>query len=194
MSRLFIVVDMKTHFLVGLAAVAMCVAGSAVRADDVPDFSKGTQDFSLWERYGSNSLANQQNVYTTAASYGYYFLDNVSINPTFNAHYADWHNEDVVGAEITTFLRIHFWHYEKLSLFADIGVGAGYFDHRFPPGTSNFNFTAGGGLGLSYEISDHFYLIGGPRFDHYSNASIWGSDRHGSFNEVGGFIGVMWTF
>jgi hypothetical protein len=63
-----------------------------------------------------------------------------------------------------------------------------------PDGGTYFNFTTSTGLGATYRIQDHFYLLGGVRYFHLSNAQIQGPQHNPSVNGVEGFFGLLWTF
>jgi hypothetical protein len=67
-------------------------------------------------------------------------------------------------------------------------------DRAVPEFGTHFNFTAKGGAGATWRLTDSLHLIGGARYFHLSNGNLHGRDQNPSHDGVQYWAGVMVTF
>jgi opacity protein-like surface antigen len=125
---------------------------------------------------------------------GYNPLPQLSLNVEVAAYGVFQDGENAGAGEARLMLRHHFFVKERWTAFADVGFGAFEASERVPEGGTRFNFVFRSGLGVSYELRDGMYLMGGARYWHLSNAKMEGDLRNPSINGVEGYVGLMWTW
>jgi hypothetical protein len=187
-------------------ASAWTTAGTAAAqatraADDVPGasmFPKGTWTM---EFYGNHvhSVTHNESVSTAVAAGGYYFgerhvLRAEVVGSFLNNDGTTADADDSAAGGVNIGLRYHFFEREGLTLFFEGIAGVFYGRHNFPEGGTHFNFNEQVGLGATVRLDEHAHLIGGARYLHISNARIRGEDENPSFDGVGGFLGVLFTY
>ncbi len=91
-------------------------------------------------------------------------------------------------------LRDHLLSFDRFTLFSDVTFGPVQDSVRIPADGTYFNFATRTGLGLTYQLREHLYLMGGVRYFHLSNAKIEGAGRNPSINGMEGFFGFLWAF
>lgn len=186
-----------------------CLAATARGADDTSDsvdrainapsmFAKGTWTTQFHGAY-FHSVVDDEDIYNAVASAGYYFDHKHVFRVELLGYRLDQEGtgddaDDATGMGVNLGLRYHFLERERLSLFFE-GIAGLFYGHRnFPEGGTHFNFNEQLGLGATLRMRDNLHLIGGVRFIHISNARIRGEDENPSFNGLGGFVGVMFTY
>jgi hypothetical protein len=193
--------QMRRRWQVGLvygiiAAVLGMLTTRAATADE-PDsyFEKGTFALTLTPGYYVDFESGEKiNPYT--AGFSYYVAEHVALGVEVSGYVLDakdgFNDAGAGGANLT--LRHHVYERGDFSLFLDVALGMIYADDEFPPGGTRFNFTEQFGVGVTYRLADHWFLIGAARYIHISNAYIHGQDQNPGVNAVGGYLGVMFTF
>jgi len=174
---------------------------SIARAQTQPDnpFAAGTWDFSLAGSYSTPIRFSQAHTYSFIAGIGKYAFDNTAFNLELQGYYAeqpDGQDDAIIGG-IGILGRTHFLHFDRVSVFLDGGGGVTYADHMFPtePVTgTHFNFTGKVGLGATYQLRDHAFLMGGARYFHLSNGQIHGRDQNPTYDSIQFWGGLMWTW
>lgn len=80
--------------------------------------------------------------------------------------------KDAAGADLNVLFRWHFWRSadERVTVFADAGIGFSLFSQEVPDGGSNFNFAPQAGVGASFDLGGDVRLLAGLRWLHLSNA------------------------
>jgi hypothetical protein len=182
----------KTSIILTVILIACGLA----RAQEQTPFAKGTWNFSLSASYITPIRFSEDRLYNFNLAGGYYFMNNNSINLELQGGYIDQpgDSDNAIMGAVGLLGRWHFLVRDKWSLFADGGGGVSYADHMAPIFGTNFNFIGKAGLGASYQIDDHSFLIGGARYYHFSNGQIHGRDDNPTFDGVQFWAGAMWTW
>jgi len=174
-------------FLAGAAAAQTTQAGAP--ADP---FSAGTWTIQVTAQgIAEASDDHEDQLYGGAIGTSYYVFDNIAAVLDFPLDYVSQSNShDAVIGGFTLLARWHFLEGGKWSIFADGGAGAMIADQRVPRNGTNFNFTPQAGLGITYELRDNVFLLGGARAFHLSNAGI---DRRNPGINIAteGYVGLL---
>jgi hypothetical protein len=165
-------------------------------AAEQTNFPKGTWSLQAYGGYLDDVSLSNEKLAMGAAGVGYYFADDWSLSLEGIGYGFDATNGggDAAGGGFGGALRWHFLQRDRFSLFAEIGGGMLYADEKFPPGGTQFNFSAQAGFGATYRLDEHLHLLGGVRYLHVSNANIHGLDENPSIDAIGGYVGVSLTF
>jgi hypothetical protein len=184
----------KTSTILAVILIA-CGFARGAAAEQTP-FSKGTWNFSLSGSYVTPIRFSKDHLSNFNLAGGYYFINNNSINLELQGGYIDQpgDSDDAIMGAIGLLGRWHFLVRDKWSLFIDGGGAVSYADHMAPIFGTNFNFIGKVGVGGSWEIQDHAFLIGGVRYYHFSNGQIHGMDDNPTFDGVQFWAGMMWTW
>ena len=183
-----------------LARTALCLAisalaGASVAAENRPSaFPKGTLSLQTYSTY-AGGIDAKEIFYSGALGGSYYVFDNLSLGleaSGYQVTQSPGRNSSMAG--LSGVVRHHFLDLDRFTVFADVTFGPVLASDRVPSGGTYFNFATRAGLGATYLLHDHFYLLGGIRYFHLSNARIEGIQRNPSVNGLEGFLGVMWTF
>jgi len=178
-------------------SVLLAACGLA-HAQDTP-FARGTQNFSLSASYISPVRFSEDRFYNFTLAGGGYFMNNNSINLEVQGSFVDQpgNEDDAVLGAVGVLCRWHFLVRDPWSLFIDGGAMVSYADNTVPItpyfGT-HFNFIGKVGIGGSWEIQDHTFLLGGVRYFHLSNGQVHGRDQNPSYDGAQFWAGVMWTW
>ena len=172
------------------------VACHAALAEDRPaSFPKGTISFQTYASY-ADGIDAKEIFYSGAIGGSYYVFDNLSLGLEANGFrvvQTPGHNTTMYG--LSGVLRHHIFDIdEHFTVFADVSFGPVIAGDRIPAGGTYFNFTPRTGLGATWRLRDHTYLLSGVRYFHLSNAHIEGRQHNPSVNGLEGFVGLMWTF
>jgi len=124
--------------------------------------------------------------------------ERLELSPEFAGYYInqDEPDEAFAGAFTPTFrYTLRAWDEGAWRLFADVGIGVMQSTERISPNGTHFNFTPRAGLGLAWSPPDAAYrIIGGARWQHFSNARIDGGSRNESFDSLMLYLGVSIPF
>ena len=184
---------MRRFNLLGLAAILM-LAPPLHAEDRAPAFPKGTLSLQTYGTY-SGGLGAYTNTESAAAGVGYYVFDNLSLSLEASGYRAqNSPGRDAWLYGVSGVLRHHLIQFDRVTFFIDAAFGPIEATERVPAGGTYFNFVTRTGIGATFQLKDHFYLLTGARYFHISNARIEGSARNPSVNGIEGFLGVMWTF
>lgn len=111
----------------------------------------------------------------------------------------DQESDDALGASAIMNLRWHFLPWEaskeEWSLFAELGIGIMGTTEDVPPGTGEFNFTPRAGFGATFRLGEgEERLLVGVRWQHVSNARIFGADDNDGSDMVMLHAGMVFPF
>lgn len=131
----------------------------------------------------------------------YYLWDDFAMRGELIGLHVAQHGDDAAAGGLNLFTRWHFLHRERFTLFAEIGGGLLQADVSIPDDDrsrgddgTNFCFTAHGGLGATYQLTDRTHVFGAFRYLHLSNARLEGAERNPSEEAIGGYMGLMVAF
>jgi hypothetical protein len=186
---------LKVHifiaFILAMMTGSLYAGESAIQA---PAFPKGTLSLQTYGTY-SGGLGAYTNTESAAAGVGYYVFDNFSLSLEGSGYRAQQSGtRDAWMYGIAGVLRHHVIQWDRMTFFFDAAFGPVEATARVPGGGTYFNYITRTGIGATFLLKDHTYLIGGARYFHLSNARIEGPARNPSINGVEGFLGIMWTF
>ena len=174
-----------------MLSLAFAVHVSA--GDRPPSFPKGTLSLQAYGTYAGGIDAKEV-IGSGAAGASYYVFDNLSLGLEVSGYHltqSPGRNTWMYG--VAGVLRHHLLQFDRATVFADVSFGPVEAAARVPEGGTYFNFATRSGLGVTYPLREHLYLLGGVRYFHLSNARIEGSQRNPSINGIEGFLGLMWT-
>lgn len=96
---------------------------------------------------------------------------------------AGWYHaqdgDDAVSLNPAMEFRWHFYNEGDTSVFLNAGIGVLVASDNVPDMGTGFDFTPRAGIGFTHRIADDgTRLVGGLRWNHFSNARIHGDDRN----------------
>lgn len=115
--------------------------------------------------------------------------NNIDVNLEFAYHHwQDFLYDDKNGGSITPSLKYQL-HFQYLSLYLEIGIGATYLENQYY-GDRNMgsNWQFEDKLGVGIVLLDHHQL--GFSYIHYSNANL--ADNNDGLNAIGFSYGYFW--
>ncbi|HTL30971.1 MAG TPA: acyloxyacyl hydrolase [Tepidisphaeraceae bacterium] len=184
-------------FVARVFVFALLVIAPLARAgwiDGKTTFAKGTWTAQTYGNYISAKGSSDEILASGAVGVGYFVFDNAELNLELLGYHVTQDGPDADAISLQLMLRHHFIEFDRFSLFVDVGVGAFEGSTEVPQDGTTFNITFRSGPGLTYRLADHFYLLGGARYFHLSNAALEGREHNPSINGVEGYFGVMFTF
>ena len=185
---------MSMRCTISVAFVVMLLNAAISWAEPTPTaFPKGTITLQAYSTYAAGLDDTGAELGAGNAGVGYFVWDNVSMSLEANAYATREGDRSGTAYGVSGVLRQHLLAFDKFTLFADVSFGPIEDTVRIPSGGTYFNFATRSGLGLTYHLHDHLYLMGGVRYFHLSNARIDGPARNPSINGIEGVLGVMWT-
>jgi hypothetical protein len=166
-------------------------------ADEAPapatNFPKGTFALTLEADYGHSFDLSPARFESGLVGVGYYFFDNFALNAEAAGFSMQQPGPDSIITEIDIKLRHHLYNSGKFSLYVDAGGGVSYATARTPAGGTYYNYTIQTGPGVSWQLRDNLFLIGGVRYWHLSNARLKGPEHNPSINAIEGYVGLLMT-
>jgi hypothetical protein len=159
----------------------------------IGEFSKGYQK---WQVYGSLSCCDdgKGEMYALHIGYGYFFMDDFSVNVDVLGSYIRSDIDDdgaAIGLDLI-FRRHQFKsHDNQWSLFIEAGSGLQQQSTNFA-GNRRFNFRILGGGGATFRVAENARLMAGMRYLHISDAGIEGGG--GGFDGLQFYAGSMFPF
>lgn len=185
----------KLNRAICLAAIAISFSQTNLWAEDAPAvaFPKGTLSLQAYGTYAAGLDNTGSQLASGAVGASYYVFDNLSLGVEASGYSTLQDSESGVAFGLAGVLRDHLLHFDRFTLFSDVSFGPAQDSTRIPADGTYFNFITRTGVGLTYELREHLYLMGGVRYFHLSNAKIEGADRNPSINGIEGFFGLMWT-
>ena len=159
----------------------------------IGEFSKGYQK---WQTYVSAAGFDEGKgeMYSLHLGYGYFFMDDFSINIDVLGSYIDSGIDDNgIAAGLDVIFRRHpFKGHDNLwSLYLDLGAGLQQQSTNFA-GSRRFNFRILAGGGATIRVAENARLIAGIRYLHISDAGIEGGG--GGFDGLHFYAGSMFPF
>jgi hypothetical protein len=159
----------------------------------IEEFSKGHQK---WQTYVSAAGFDKGKgeMYALHLGYGYFFMDDFSVNIDVLGNYVrSGIDDNGVAAGVDVIFRHHSFkgHDNLWSLYLDIGAGLQQQSTNFA-GNRRFNFRLLGGGGLTFRMAENARLTAGIRYLHISDAGIEGGG--GGFDGLQFYAGSMFPF
>jgi hypothetical protein len=180
-----------------LATLFFCQAASA----DSPDASqptdpwitipRGTWTFESYGSFAGQPTGNREQLYSGTLGLGYYFLPSNSLTWEFTGLYGSQAGPDVAAGGTNFLFRTHLLTQRNWSLLIDFGAGIFQADSRIPATGSDFNFTFKTGFGGTIHLFGDTSLLTGIRYEHLSNARLYGEERNPSLNAIEGYVGIL---
>ena len=157
------------------------------------EFSKGRQK---WQAYVSAAGFDKGKgeMYAFHLGYGYFFMDDFSVNiDVLGSYIRSGIDDNGVAAGLDLILRQHpikgpdnLW-----SLYLELGAGLQQQSTNFA-GDRKFNFRLLGGGGATFRVADNARLMAGMRYFHVSDAGIEGGG--GGMDGLQFYAGSMFPF
>jgi hypothetical protein len=172
---------------------SLTVMATARAADHGPAaFPKGTLTLQAYGTYADGLDNSGSQVESGAVGASYYVFDNISLGLEASGYATRQGGRSGEAFGLAGVLRDHLLTFDRFTLFSDVTFGPSQDSVRIPTDGTYFNFMTRTGLGLTYQLQDHLYLLGGVRYFHLSNADLDGRERNPSINGIEGFFGFMW--
>ena len=194
-------------FLTPAIVSVILLATAAARAQTQPaeaakpynPFAEGTWDLTLTGSYTEPIRFSQARTYSTVFGIGKYIWNGTAFNLELQGYYADQPSgePDAIIGGFGVLGRTHLFRADRFSFFIDGGGGITYASNSFPtfPVTgTHFNLTGKVGIGATYQLHDHDFLIGGVRYFHLSNGQVHGRDQNPTYDSAQFWIGYMRTW
>jgi hypothetical protein len=182
------VLAVAVFVLVALAPRARAAEGSEV-------FPKGAWALDITGSYVTPVRFSENKFYNSTVTLNRYLADRFSFGLQLEGYYTEQPSGDntvLGGAGLT--LRYHLVESGRFSFFADGAGSATIAEDEVPDFGTHFNWTGKAGLGGTWQLDEHTFLIGGARYFHLSNANIHGRDQNPSYDGIQYWAGVMWTW
>jgi hypothetical protein len=183
--------------LCSLAPLAQAADTSAATAPAPAEerFPKDTWALDLTGSYVTPVRFSENRFYNSTVTLEHYLADRFSLGVQLEGYYTEQPSgDDTVLGGIGLTLRYHFYESGRFSFFGDAAGSATMAEDEVPDGGTHFNWTGKLGLGGTWQLADHTFLLGGARFFHLSNAQVHGRDQNPSFDGIQYWAGVMWTW
>ncbi len=177
--------------IVFIATAALPTPARGGSAGDSPAFSGGTWTLELSGSYADPIRFSEDRMALGTVGVNYYFLNNASIGLHLSGYGVDQPDDEGYGAGFEGWLRLHLFTFDRFTIYADGGGGRTYFYPEEPAGGSKWNWTAKIGGGVSVQLDENVYLMGGARYFHVSNGNQWGRHNNPSYDAVQYYVGVM---
>jgi len=157
------------------------------------EFSQGHRK---WQTYVSAAGGDKGKgeMYALHIGYGYFFLDDVSVNiDIMGAYIRSGIDDNGAAAGLDVILRDHLLqgHADRWSLYLELGAGLQQQSVKFA-GSRKFNFRVLGGGGATFRVAENLRLLAGIRYFHVSDAGIEGGG--GGFDGLQFSSGIMFPF
>jgi len=159
----------------------------------IGEFSKGHQK---WQTYVSAAGFDKGKgeMYAFHLGYGYFFMDDFSVNiDVLGSYIHSGIDDNGVAAGLDAIFRGHpFKGHDNLwSLYLELGAGLQQQSTNFA-GNRRFNFRLLGGGGATFRVTKNARLMTGIRYLHISDAGIEGGG--GGFDGLQFYAGSMFPF
>jgi hypothetical protein len=162
-------------------------------------FAEGVWDMTLTGSYTEPIRFSEARTYSAVFGIGKYIWNNTAFNLELQGYWADQPSgePDAIIGGFGVLGRTHLFRIDKFSFFIDGGGGITYASNAFPttpvPGT-HYNLTGKVGIGATWQLKEHAFLIGGVRYFHLSNAQVHGRDQNPTYDSAQFWAGFMWTW
>jgi hypothetical protein len=151
---------------------------------------------SMWWTVGagvSNNF-NRATDLNARVNLSYFIAQDVEVAGELGVWYYGLEN-DAVGINPASYIRWHFLNKQRMSVYADLGIGVLFTTDDVPSDGTSFNFTPRAGAGITHRLGDsanRFEL--GVRWAHISNARTSGDGDNPSRDSVMLYGGVIFPF
>jgi hypothetical protein len=187
-------------------AALVCLLAQPVLAGEDSHFQK--RDTYLTYTVGYARGDDGENMGFNNIGIGYFVRDDVSVNWEFFGAYIDqpfvddFEERGLDDGDFDTpawgfwaLVRWHFWEFEKITIYGDLGVGFIRTYERLPDRGTTENFTPQAGMGFTYAWTDRIKSMTGLRYLHVSNAEQFepGNPNPG-LESAYLYSGLMWLF
>ena len=160
------------------------------------------EDSWSYQAYGSATIGNPRRgkLYEGHIGFGYYFLDNISINAEFTGigtatrDHGGETGHDGAGGGFDLLFRWHLLHGESWSIYTEGGAGLLQLTEPFPANGTGFNFTPQFGFGGTLRVFENWRLMAGARYQHISNAGLHGPSHNPGFDGAMVYAGLIMPF
>src|SRR3954469_7854575 len=140
-------------------------------------FPKDTWGLDLTGSYVTPVRFSENRFYNSTLTLEHYLADRFSLGVQLEGYYTEQPSgDDTVLGGIGLTLRYHFYESGRFSLFGDAAGSATMAEDEVPDDGTHFNWTGKLGVGGTWQLDDHTFLIGGARYFHLSNGQIHGRD------------------
>ncbi len=116
----------------------------------------------------------------------------------FTTELSGWYfnqEEDAGAANLNFMFKYHFIERRDYTVFVSAGAGLFAATEEVPRDGTPLNFSPRAGVGFTYRLNDHgLRLLGGLRWQHFSNASVGGSDDNPGTDLIHAYIGLSFPF
>ena len=159
----------------------------------IAEFSKGYQK---WQAYGSIACCDdgKGEMYAFHLGYGYFFMDDFSVNvDVLGSYLRSGIDDDGAAIGLDLIFRRHQYKSpdNQWSLFVEGGSGLQQQSTNYA-GNRRFNFRLLGGGGATFRVAENARLMAGMRYFHISDAGIEGGG--GGFDGLQFYAGSMFPF
>ena len=184
---------MKPWTFTAVVVLATAALPAPARADGNagPAFSGGTWTLELSGSYADPIRFSEDRMSFGTVGINYYFWDNAAIGMHFSGYSVDQPDDEGYGVGFEGWLRLHLLTFDRFTLYADGGGGRTYFDPEQPAGGTRWNWTGKIGGGVTFQVDENVYLMGGARYYHVSNGNQWGRENNPSYDAVQYYVGLM---
>jgi hypothetical protein len=180
--------------LLGSFALVTAPARGAEGDHDSAAFPRGLWTLELSGSYADPIRFSEDELIVGTVGANYYLFDNLSLGLHLSGYAVDQPNDDGYGVGLEAWARWHLLQFDRFTVYADGGGGRAYFDPETPEGGTHWNYTAKVGGGVSYQINDDVYLMGGARYFHVSNGNQFERINNPSYDSVQYYVGLMFQF
>ena len=161
--------------------------------DRIGEFSKGHRK---WQTYGSAAGFDEGKgeMYALHLGYGYFFMDDFSVNiDVLGSYIHSGIDDNGVAVGLDVICRPHpiKGHDNLWSLYLELGAGLQQQSTNFA-GRRRFNFRLLGGGGATFRVTENARFMTGIRYLHISDAGIEGGG--GGFDGLQFYAGSMFPF
>lgn len=128
-------------------------------------------------------------------TFGYFVVEDVELQGELGLWYFSQPGDDALGIAPVFNIRWHFLNRDTWTLYADVGIGILAATDDVPSGGTSFDFTPRLGIGWTQQLTDSgTRLVLGARWQHFSNARIFGDDDNPGLDEGMLYAGIMFPF
>jgi len=175
--------------------------GAAQAADHEARLQFGREGHWSWSVGAGAAFGSRDSdgYYQGFVSFDGFLVDDFQIGVELGGWFFDQEVDDALGGSAIVNFRWHFLPWEESkddwSLFAELGIGVAGMSEDVPPGTDTFNFTPRAGVGATFRLGEGAErLLVGARWQHFSNARVFGGDDNDASDSVMFYAGVVFPF
>jgi len=169
--------------------------GEPLRLPEVrPEFGEAgyrSWHYGIGGGYGSNDVDGAA---TAFIGVEWFIADRFQFTTELSGWYFN-QAEDAAAANLNFMFKYHFINQRDFSVFASAGAGLFAATEDVPRDGTPLNFSPRAGVGFTYRLNDRgLRLLGGVRWQHFSNARVGGADDNPGTDLLQGYIGLSMPF